>query len=323
MSAPLPTAQQLEERALAYLQRRETPAWTDADQAELDTWIDASTAHRVTWLRMQQGWQRVDRLASLRSPQLRQPVRAAWRFGTRRQVALAASLCLAVLGGLLLVQQGIGPFDQRYRTDVGGHQTVPLKDGSRVELNTDTRLRAAVTEQAREVWLEQGEAYFDIAKDPHKPFIVHAGERRIVVLGTRFSVRRDGPRVEVAVAEGKVRVETPRAAKPIPPAIATGGDVVIAEAESVLVAAASPQRVDSELAWRHGLLVFDKATLADAAREFNRYNRKQIVVVDTLAGDTRISGSFDAANVEAFSRLLERAYGLRIADQGERIAISN
>jgi transmembrane sensor len=318
-----PTAQQLEERALAFLQRRDSAGWSDADQAELDAWIEASTANRVTWLRMQHGWQRTDRLASLRTPALLRPAASALRAGPRRTMALAASVCLAVLVVAFLALQGFGPTEKRYSTEIGGHQSVPLKDGSRVELNTDTRLRAAVTEQVREVWLEKGEAYFDIAKDPHKPFIVNAGERRIVVLGTRFSVRRDGARVEVAVAEGKVRVESPNAQKPIPPAVVTGGDVVIAEAESVLVAAASLQRVESEHAWRHGLLVFDRATLADAAREFNRYNRKQLVLADDVAGDTRISGSFDATNVEAFSRLLQRAYGLNIADEGERIAILN
>lgn len=318
-----PTAQQLEERALAFLQRRDGAGWSAADQAELDAWIEASTANRVTWLRMQHGWQRTDRLASLRTPALLRPAASALRAGPGRTLALAASVCLAVLAVAFLALQGFGSTDKRYSTEIGGHQSVPLKDGSRVELNTDTRLRAAVTEQAREVWLEKGEAYFDIAKDPHKPFIVHAGERRIVVLGTRFSVRREQGRVEVVVAEGRVRVETPRSQKPLPPAIANGGDVVIAEADAVLVAAAAPQRVESEMAWRQGLLVFDRSTLADAAREFNRYNRKQLVLAEDLAADTRISGSFDATNVEAFSRLLQRAYGLRVVDQGERIAVAN
>ncbi|MBZ2448550.1 FecR domain-containing protein [Xanthomonas perforans] len=101
-------------------------------------------------------------------------------------------------------------------------------DGSRLELNTHTQLRAQVDPSLRHVWLDKGEAFFDVKPDPAHPFVIHAGEHRVVVLGTKFSVRQERERLEVAVLEGKVRVE-PLVAKPgRPPVIVQAGDCCIA-----------------------------------------------------------------------------------------------
>jgi transmembrane sensor len=208
-----------------------------------------------------------------------------------------------------------------YVTEVGGHATVPLADGSRIELNTDTKVRAALEETERAVWLDRGEAYFEVAKDASRPFVVYAGDRKITVLGTKFSVRRQGDRVVVAVAEGKVRLDSVRRQKP--PAVVTGGDVVIANAAATLVTPKSLERVESELAWRRGLLMFDKASLVEAAAEVNRYNRKKLVVEDETAAAIRITGSFEAENVDAFARLLREAFGLSVVEEDGEIRISS
>ena len=135
------------------------------------------------------------------APQERRPLLSRWR-----PAAMAAGLALAVgLGSLVATQQLGGR--RVYATELGGHATVPLADGSKIELNTDTKLRAALAEEQRTVWLDRGEAYFEVSKDPNRPFVVMAGDRKVTVLGTKFSVRRDGDRVSVAVAEGKVRVD--------------------------------------------------------------------------------------------------------------------
>jgi transmembrane sensor len=312
---------QTEEIAARWLLRREEDDWSSDDQARLDAWLDASPEHKVTFWRLESGWQKVDRLASLRRPGVPEasarPVLKVWR------PAVAAGLiaaCLALVAVILPASGLLGR--DSYATDVGGRATAPLADGTKVELNTQTRLRAALTRKGREVWLDRGEAYFEVAHDASRPFVVHAGPKTVTVLGTKFSVRRDGDRVEVAVVEGRVRVADTGTAK-VKPALLTRGDMVIADGGSTLVAATSVERVASVLTWRQGLLSFDQSTLSDAAREFNRYNRKKLVIGDPQAGAMRIGGSFEAENVEAFARLLQEAYGLKVEEDGDSVKISS
>ncbi|WP_242112041.1 FecR family protein [Luteimonas aquatica] len=309
-------ARNIEQTAAAWRARRDEPEWSAQDQAALDTWLEASTAHRVAWLRMEYGWRRIDRLAALRAPAAA-PVS---RPRPLRWLALAATLGAVTMGVAAILHVVDGA--QRYSTGIGGRTSVSLDDGSRLELNTDTQLRAKVGSDARDVWLERGEAYFEVAHDAARPFVVHAGERRVVVLGTRFSVRSDGDRLEVAVVDGRVRVEPPASAPAARTVVATRGEIVLTRADAAVSVAASAARVDNELAWRRGLLVFDDVTLEEAAGEFNRYNRRKLQISGAQAGGTRISGSFNAANVDAFARLLASAYGLRVRDHGERIEIS-
>ncbi len=318
----------IEQRALAWRLAAEREAWSADDQAALDLWLAEDTAHRVAWLRAGAGLQRLARLPELRGPrtldQLRPPVRREWHPERARwkSWAVAASLLVCLALGTVGWQQWQLRGVQQYTTAVGGKATVPLRDGSRLELNTDTALRAEVDEEKRVVWLHRGEAFFDIAHDKARPFIVYAGDRRITVLGTRFSVRHDGPRVEVVVEDGRVRVEANATHPSGPPTIATQGKRVIAEANNVLLAEAPPPVLQRELAWRRGLLVFDSTPLTEAAREFNRYNTRQLQVAGAGASTTRISGSFEVTNLDAFARLLQRAYGLQLEPEGTVIRVT-
>jgi len=199
---------------------------------------------------------------------------------------------------------------------------VPLPDGTRVELNTDTRLRSEITAERRAVWLDRGEAYFDVAHDEAHPFVVYAGERKVTVLGTRFSVRRAGDRLQVTVVEGKVRVDAIQPPKPAPPVVLTPGQIAIARETSVLVQPKSVEDATAELSWRQGMLVFDRYTVARAAEEFNRYNRRKIVVTSTEAGAIPIGGTFEVENIDGFVELLEQGYGLKIEKDGDKVRIT-
>ncbi|MGO4777015.1 FecR family protein, partial [Lysobacter sp. 2RAB21] len=274
------------------------------DQETLDAWLDASVAHRVAWLRMEYGWQRIDRLSALRSPRPRDASGTVLRR-LRSWPGMAAILAVLVTGLLTLLYTVEST--QRYATEVGGHQVVTLSDGSRLELNTATELRVKIGARTREVWLDRGEAYFEIFHDKTRPFAVHAGEQRVVVLGTRFSVHREPDRLRVAVTEGRVRVEAPTPGGQVT-AVATRDEVVVAPIDGPPTVVSSSTQVLNALAWRSGRLTFENATLAEAAAEFNRYNRKRLSANGSGTGEIRISGSFDATNPDAFIRLLGRAY---------------
>lgn len=331
MNSQANTVDAIEQCAAEWCVRRERADWNERDQAELDAWLSEATAHRVAWLRMRHGWQQIERLAAAPPvdaapdedmrpvPAPRVPRRPrTWRY----PAAAAAAVILTLAAGVFIATQSYKWAPGFYETEIGARQIVALADGSRVELNTDTELRATIDETGRAVWLYQGEAFFDVTHDPDRAFVVHAGDRRVVVLGTQFSVRRDKDRVRVAVADGRVRVEREKPKKPAPPVVAERGETVIAKAETEVVTPPSPERIERQLAWRHGYLMFEKSTLTEAASEFNRYNTRKLVVDNPGAAGTRISGRFDANNLDAFVRLLQRAYGLQIEQDGDRLRVS-
>jgi transmembrane sensor len=187
----------VEARAARWLLRREEPDWSDRDEAALDAWLAEATAHRVAFYRLEVGWRKADRLAALRRPADRGA--GAWIDRWRSAVIAASIAAAAGIAGVLWIQ----PLSStRYTTDVGAHRTVTLADGSQVQLNTATRLRASIDRDTRTVWLESGEAYFEVTHQAGRPFVVHAGDRRVTVLGTKFSVRGQGHGAGRAGARG-------------------------------------------------------------------------------------------------------------------------
>ena len=297
------------------------------DQAQLDVWLDAAPEHRTAYWRLEYSWEKAGRLAALRSPEtlaesLTEDVAAPSAAPRRRGPPRWAIGLAAGLAAVALTTTVLWPRPASYVTDTGERRLVSLSDGSRVELNTETRLRASISANGREAWLDQGEAYFEVAHDTSRPFTVHMGDRTINVLGTRFSVKRDGDAVRVIVAEGRVRLSGPQTAHAPKPVVLVHGDVATGDGRSILQSHTSSEKVQDQLAWRRGLLVFDQITLSDAAAEFNRYNETQLVVGDARTADIRIGGSFEATNVDAFVRLLRSAYGLEIARDGETVKIS-
>jgi len=308
-------AQEIEAKAAEWLTRREQPEWSQADQAALDGWLGESMSHKAAYWRLEHTWQMADRIGALSAQDIAvRPRRKRLPFKWWQAGALAASLLLAVaVIGLrsrpaLSPQASVNTFD----TGIGGHRIVPLADGSRIELNTATNLRTLITRKRRDVWLDRGEAYFEVAHIEGSTFVVHAGPRMITVVGTQFSVRRDDDKVTVAVVTGRVRVEDTMPGTSSASITVTAGDVAIGLGSSTMVVSKPVAAVEEKLTWRDGRLVFDGTSLAEVADDFNRYNRQQLLISDPSVAAIRISGTFKASNVEAFVRLLKDAYGLKV-----------
>jgi len=237
-------------------------------------------------------------------------------------IAAAAILAVAALAGtgsVILLQSSQ---TQTFTTALGAHKTVTLADGSRIELNTDTVLRTRIGAHERLVWLDKGEAYFRVKHDATRPFVVAAGNYRVRDLGTEFSVRNDVNHLEVALVEGRARFEAADAKVQMPPSNLTPGDVVVATAEKVTITKKPERKLANELAWRQGLLVFNYATLADAAAEFNRYNAKKLVVADPAAARLTVMGKFPANNVALFGQVAKAVLSVHVEDRGTEIVIS-
>ena len=315
----------IEERAAAWLVRRDQPEWSAADDQALERWLAESDAHKVALWRLEAGWDATARLAATRGPvvERRSPVR--W-LDSRRLQALAASLILICLFAAALAPEWLRsepPPLRHFATAVGEHRALRLPDGSAVTLNTASTMRTAIDGGRRNVWLDRGEAYFDVAHDTRRPFVIHAGDRIVTVLGTRFSVRRDGRMVTVAVVEGRVRVEDAAGSGRGRAAVIAAGNVAISRGKSMLLTDRAPARVEAALSWRRGMLTFDRTTLGEAAAEFNRYNHRQIRIADPQAAQIRMGGTFEATDIDAFARLLRAGFGLTVREDADTITINS
>jgi transmembrane sensor len=210
-----------------------------------------------------------------------------------------------------------------YATDIGDLSTVALTDGSHATLSSASQIEVAMSRGERRIDLRSGEAFFEAAKDSSRPFIVNADTRRVVAVGTKFSVRRDGADLRVVVTEGLVRLE-PAPIPGQPPAPATllpAGSTAMATRSGVLVRTGTVADAERALEWRGGYLHFDDTPLAEAAIEFNRYGGSKLVMGDSDAAALRIGGNVRWSNVDGFVRLLEQGFGVRAERRGEIIVL--
>jgi transmembrane sensor len=324
---------EIEETASDWLIRRDSGHWTAADQARLEQWLDADTLHRVAFLRLELAWEESARLKALGAGIHgdKPPAPGRWNVTPffeshlahsasihrrRRLLAVAATILLTVATGSIAYHLWRSNGD-RYTTPVGGLASVPMPDGSRITLNTNSQVRVALTKTERHVDLKHGEAFFEVAKDPKRPFIVEAGTKRVIAVGTKFSVRviaakAGTPNIEVVVTEGKVRIED---------VFLTPGTIARADEEGVLVQRKALPEAETHLSWRTGVLMFRDETLADAVAEFNRYNMRKIIITDPAVAGLKIEGNFRANNVEAFVRLLESGFPVRATAEEDQIVL--
>jgi len=311
-------ARDIEARAAEWIERRHFGQLNEADQAQFDAWLAEAIAHRVAYVRLSSSWQRTGRLVALRGSttevRRRQPKRNLFRLLSRVAAGFAVVAATGAGGAYYLLRDNT----TTYATTVGGREILSLADGSQIELNTDTVLRVSNRIDRREVWLDRGEAYFRIVHDAAHPFIVTSQDRRITDLGTAFTVRRENDRLQIAVFEGRVQVEAGAKKSPV----LAAGDTAVATRDAVSITRQTPHKLATELAWRHGMIVFDSVTLGEAAAEFNRYNHTQIVIADPAAARLKIAGTFPIDGVKGFSDLTRHVLGLHVEARGQQINIS-
>lgn len=340
-------AEQINAQAARWLARRDAPDWSESNAVELEGWIQASFRHRVAFLRLESVWKKTGRLKALgaghaageipppgqwhRSPfsdshevttvtlgDHKREARDRRPDPRRRRPMLAASVLLACLAcaAWYLIPRG-----SKYQTPVGAIETVAIVDGSRVTLNTDTEIRVALSESERRIQLDRGEAYFEVAKDVHRPFVVHAGAVSVTAVGTQFSVRRQGEDTLVIVTEGVVRVQGSGVGSLAEPkAVPAGQSARVSEA-GVLIQDEPGPRAEEALSWRSGMLVFRDTRLENAAAEFNRYNSRKILIADRKLKDLRVAGSFKSTSTDTFAHLLEQGFAIRVEEHDDSIVL--
>ena len=242
--------------------------------------------------------------------------RRAWWIG-----GIAATVLLTI--GAVVTWSLLSPV-RHYETGLGQQTLFTLADGSIVHLNTQSELTVRMTEDSRNLELAQGEAMFEVAKDPARPFRVRSGEITVEAIGTQFNVYRSEDGVHVTVVEGTVKVEA--AAPAAKPELTTTAVMLTAGEEarsdhSGDVARIETPDLEKHTAWREQRLVFRDDSLAAVAAEFNRYNQLQLVIVAPPSATRPITATFDAHDPESFVGFLERDPTLRVVRTSSGIEI--
>jgi transmembrane sensor len=337
-------ARVIEANAATWFAKRDSESWQEEDELELDTWLNSNVAHRLAFIRVETAWKHAQRLKALRASnsQGEVPPVGAWQFAPiiepkalpRANVLSRVSRSLACVAWMRGAAAGIAAaaiiatawygFTSRtpaYRTAIGGMETVLLQDGSTVTLNTNSEIRVALTPTQRTISLD-GEAFFEVAKDPNRPFVVDVGSNQVTAVGTKFSVRRDGDNIRVAVTEGRVRVDAKDAATP--PTQLEPGDVASSDRNGILVRQMSVVQLEAEdLSWRKGYVSFRDAALGEVVRELNRYNVRKITVASPAVAAIRVGGEFRVANVDAFVRLIQQTVPVHPVKRGTEIILED
>jgi transmembrane sensor len=265
------------------------------------------------------------------------------RFRRRRFAAIAASIVLAAAAALLYLRTLQAP---SYATAIGEQRSLALVDGSTVELNSRSKIVVRYSSQGRNVELLQGQALFRVAKDATRPFIVKTGATLVRAVGTEFDVNQKRDGTVVTVVEGRVAILTdhpiaipdrgslptavdePRRSNLEFPAVHPGqaGNIMVAAGEQLTVTPKLVQMVEhpniaNATAWTQRQLVFESASLADVADEFNRYNDRQLIVADPRLDTFHVSGVFSSTDPASLIRFLRARPELRILETESQIRI--
>jgi transmembrane sensor len=318
----------IEEVAMNWLLERDD-GFAPGRAAEFEAWRRRDARHATAVERLEQTWSRLEELASpaMTFPPL--PGASSSPRISRRLLlwpALAAAAVLVLAFGWW--RAGSGNLHAQYATTPGSVQRILLPDGTVVTLNGESAAEVNYAGDERRVRLGRGEAHFDVAHDPARPFLVTAGGITVRVVGTAFNVRVATAVVEVVVASGQVRVTAPENGLAQPgsgrtptPLLEKGDRVVVPRTGHEALPAVTrldPEQLRAALAWQQERLVFADTPLREVVDQFNRRNVVQVRFGDEQLGARLVGGTFAANNVEAFVSLLERGGDLTVERRGER-----
>ncbi|MCB1121125.1 MAG: FecR domain-containing protein [Verrucomicrobiae bacterium] len=314
---------------------------TAEEQDEYTEWLAADPSHREAMSLYQWGWDEFDRLAGLQTshharvdPDLLAPgnIILPRQRSHRKLIALFAAFPLAAvlaLAGFLFLadteQKSSIPVQPAIEL-LARIEQVTFEDGSVVEINRGARIEGAYTPSERRVYLLKGEANFEVAKDPNRPFIVNVAGVDVKAVGTVFSVKLSDDEVDVIVTEGKVSVKhhsnrPSEETDTVDTFIELGQRAKVrlaSDQPSVLVSAMAPHEIEAATLWQPRLLDFDSAPLGVIVEEFNRSNPIQVVLGDPTLEMVKLSSSFWSDNVEGFVRLMESSFNMKAEWRGSR-----
>ena len=291
------SAEDVEQQAINWFVRLRSESVSSAEKLAFNTWYQADASHRQAYDEIVAFWQDPQFNQVLQTFEAKTPVKATnrYRLSSRLSLAVASVAMLAVLNQPLL-----SCWQADYCTAVGEIRTIALADGSQVTLNSDSAMNVNLRNGLRQVQLLNGEAFFDVQRDPQHPFTVDAHYSHTQVLGTRFAVKQDQQFDQVTVTSGVVEVSRQRQN----PVLLNANDMIRVTATQH----SSVQSVNPSLAnaWLKGRLVFDNVPLSEVIAEIGRYRLGSLLIQDPALKNLKVSGRFDITDTDKALEALQQ-----------------
>ena len=299
---------------------------SEKEHAEFKAWMSKNPEHRAEMRRMAKRWEELNSLTLLAVPADQtewQRKKKSTRNNKLKVAAAAACFALAVLilPAIWLDDANVHSL-QSYSTEIGEQQLITLPDDSTVLLNTKSQFDVAYTPKYRDIYLVHGEAHFEVASLPERPFRVFAGKSKVRAVGTAFSVYLKKETVEVTVTHGKVAIDSirdPSRDNTPSPEINTinSGSIVsageIAEFDQLVGTIKTNTLPEAAQipSWHHGQLKFSGEPLEEVVEEISRYSPFSIVILDSELRNLRIGGLFDVGETKKLFDALEDGFGIK------------
>lgn len=333
---------EIESQAQAWVIRLDGDELSQEDRASFAEWLSRSPVHKRLFLESARFWFDLDKLHTLVFPDEQEEVRTPARTPRPlRRFAVAAMLLLMLSAGTawyLLPASPPAPLASEYATLVGEIRTIELTDGSTLSLNTDTRVVVLFDDHVRLIHLLRGEAVFEVASEPGRPFLVYAGRHAVRAVGTTFAMRTGGDDLDVKVLEGRIEVSSFE----VPLAVDTASlRAVEAQAEVRLpldrgqrgifaasrlaaaeVLSLSAAGLEQSLSWREGMLIFEGDPLDVVVSEIARYTPARIEIADPTIRSLRFGGQFQVGDIGAILATLEQDFRIKVERSNDRIILS-
>ena len=316
------------------------------DLAAFKQWVNADNAHRIAFEEMVEFWDEMNILTQAVLPRELaatdmlnaelMPEQASQRrpwYASMQTVMGAAVLAIATVVTTLTLQL---PSTTIYTTGVGEQKTIQLADNSTVQLNTNSHLEVHYSDSTRRLTLSQGEAHFDVAHNPSRPFEVYAGQGLVRAIGTAFTVHIRKIDVEVIVTEGTVEldsavqpnIETQVTVDQNPTAITAVKPTVKASAGSMLtydkdllndVEIMVASQLEKQLSWREGLLVFKAEPLQKVVDEVSRYTQLKIIIPERSTREMKVGGLFKVGDTESLFEALREGFDIHVKEVSNNV----
>ena len=313
----------IDKQAAEWVARLDGGDLTPDETAAFDAWLAADIRHLGAYARVEAGLVRLERLRAVGADTLRAKSPSIAPIWTRRRMVLTgtAAACLAaavLISGIVLQnsQQSV------FATGIGETRMVPLSDGSVVTLNTDSSMSVSFTESVRRIYLKKGEAFFKVAKNKARPFIVDALNTEVRAVGTSFTVRALPRRpIQILVQEGVVVVTRTGTPNAVPVRAVAETQTMVPVAAPIITHVVPRPQVARNLAWRYGRIALENETLEDAAEEFARYSNTRIVVDPAVANRT-VTGRFASNDPVGFAQAAASVLNLHVEVESTEVRIN-
>lgn len=274
---------------------------TPQDWAEAMEWVALRPEHGVAFAKVEAGWD----FAKGLNPE--PPARPPWIDDPTDRPIFAALIAVTIIGMILTVTWQLHGAVDRYHTALGEDLSIRLADGSLIHLNTNTSVEVALRDGERHVRLLRGEARFDVAHDARRPFYVTIGGASLRAMGTVFNLRLRAEMTELTVIEGMVAVRDDGSSPRTVPA----GNGAAIRSGTVALTPLSPASIRQRMAWEHGRIELDGATLAQAVDDLNRYRAHPLILGDSKLAALHVGGSFRLRQSDDFVKALGASFGVR------------